>query len=564
MQIILWGLCMLVGLAIMIINFPKSQVGVTNDEAYYITLARSLLHADEFGLINFPGAPLKANYPFGFPLLLAPLAAIFPTELSLYKILSILATLVNTSLIFWGWRWLSRGLSYWWGLGVSALYIFSLTTVDLSGRVMSEPVFLTFYLMAMLLAERQASGKTSYWWSLWMAFSLTFLLYVRSIGIVLVFTILVYLVLRTRSRFFRWLLPTLAGMAALLVFVVAISPLKTVDLFRTNYIFDTQAKLIARLIPFYKPPTSIELELNQDQPVDPGQTDDSQDNFGKLFHDYIVLGFEQHVGRGIRSTLSPYPGDTLREKLFVEALGMPFLANLLSYLFAAVVIVGYVYWFKLEKITLFNLSSLIYFAALFLWLWKEPRFLYPILPQLATGLLLGVKVILSLAAKVTHKNILSARQKFQSITLRTFVIIFCLLLISKDVRFTDSRQNVGVISSRTGWIKEHTSSTSIVMTEYPVIDYLYSNRTTVSYPQIETPTSQFCQYLESEKVDYVLVAPRLKWIEPRYIPSYSIRMQAWLPVLEELDASHKLTLIHAAEDTFTRVYHVSSEVSCTP
>lgn len=557
---------MLVSLAIMIVNFPKGQVGVTNDDAFYITLARSLLHADKFGLINFPGVPLTTSYPFGFPLLLAPFVAIFPTELSIYKILPILATLVNASLLFWGWRMLSRGLSYWWGLGVTALYLFSLTTVDLSGRVMSEPVFMTFYLLAMLLAERLVSGKASRWWSLWMAVSLTFVLYIRSIGIVIVVTILIYLVLHTRSRFYRWLLPTLACMAALLALVVAATPLQTVDLFRTNYIFDTQAELIIRLIPFYKHPSSVETQPKPDQgqPVDPEQIDGDQKSFGRLFYNYIVLGLREHVGKGIRSILSPFPGATYREWVLMKAIGLSYLSDLLSYVFAAVVIAGYFIWFKKEKTTIFNLSSVVYFAALFLWLWNEARFLYPILPQLATGLLLGVNGILSFLAWATHKITHPARQKILSITLPAFVIVFCLLLIYKGTRFSDSRLHVGLLSTRTSWIRENTPPSSVIMSEYPVIDYLYSDRNTVSYPVTNIIAGQLCQYLEDEQVDYVLVTPWLKWMIPSFIPQYSDDMQERLPVLEELSSSNKLALIYSAEEKYIRVYRVLSDASCVP
>ena len=144
---------MLAGLGLMIYNLPKFQVGAHYDDAAYITLARSFLHGEGYGLINFPGAPRIANYPFGYPLALSLIAAFSPNELAAYKYVSVVATLINASLLFWGWRLLSRSLSHWWALAVSLLYLFSPVTIDLSGRVMSEPLFLTFYLLAMLIAE---------------------------------------------------------------------------------------------------------------------------------------------------------------------------------------------------------------------------------------------------------------------------------------------------------------------------------------------------------------------------------------------------------------------------
>ena len=123
-QVLVWLGVMFLGLGLMIYNYPKFQVGIHYDDAAYITLARSITQADTYGLVNFPEGPQPWNYPFGYPLLLAPFSGLFGGSLSLYKLISIFATLANASLIFWGWGILTRKLSFWWGLGVAAIYLY--------------------------------------------------------------------------------------------------------------------------------------------------------------------------------------------------------------------------------------------------------------------------------------------------------------------------------------------------------------------------------------------------------------------------------------------------------
>ena len=554
---------MMLSLAIMVNNFPKYQVGVTIDDAEYIILARSLVSGNQFRLINYPADPPTSHYPFGFPLLLAPFAAIFPTDLSIYKILSILATLVNATLIFWGWRLLTRKYSYWWGLGVTALYLFSLTTIDLSGRVMSEPVFLTFYLMAMLLAERRIAGGVSRWWSLWMAVALLFVLYIRSIGIVLVISILGYLIILTGRRFYQWLLPTLAIMAILLGLLVMATPLNTADLFRTNYLFDRNAEFIVYLTSIFKSSTEKELQLgpgrNDSSGVKP--SDDNARNLGDLLYDYVYLGVGQHIGLDLRSALSPLPG-TDRERAIVKNLGVPFLTDLISYLFAIIVILGFALWFKNDRITIFNFSSVIYFFTLFLWLWAEPRFLYPILPQLITGLLMGVQGILFALAWLVKRSSNPARSKYVAGVLALFTILFSALFIYKGVQFADSRLHVGIIGDRVAWIKENTPLDAIIMTEYPVLDHLYSDRKTIKFPTPGVTTSEFCQYLADNQVEYILVASKVKWMQPSYQPEYSERMQIHRVKIGVLASQGNLQSDYSSELALLRIYRVRSIQRC--
>ena len=82
------------------LTFDNFQVGAFSDDATYIVLARSLAHGAGFTLSNFPQPIPETTFPPGYPLLLAPLVYLWPSSFIPLKLLSMLATLVTTALLF--------------------------------------------------------------------------------------------------------------------------------------------------------------------------------------------------------------------------------------------------------------------------------------------------------------------------------------------------------------------------------------------------------------------------------------------------------------------------------
>jgi hypothetical protein len=563
-QVIIWVASLITFLAIAIINFPKYQVGVTIDDAMYIVLAKSLISAKDYGLINFPGVPVATSYPFGFPLILAPLVAFFPTQFAVYKLLSLAAILLNASLLFWGWPRLTRNLSFWWGLMVNALYLFSLTTVDLSGRVMSEPVFQTFYLLAILAAERVVFSQKTRWWSFLLGIFLIFIISIRIIGIFFVFGIIMYIIIVTGKRFINKFWPALAGAMLVLTLVILGTPVKAADLLPIGYLDDRQAYIVLQVVSAIYPDwennstlgTSSQASVNIEKNMSGNNL-----KWGRYFNDYVIEGIKQHLGADVRTAISPFPGAT-RERAFVKQIGMPWLSGLIGSIFSGVMIFGLIQWFKLEKITAFNLTSVIYFASLFLWVWDGSRFLFPILPQLFIGFLLGGYGLLQVLNKLFNKTKIISINQFIPIFFYILVIAYAVLFIYKDVIISDSRQHVGIITDRTDWVITNTPESSVLMTEYPLPDYLYSGRKTVRFPYPEKTVNEICLYLRDNNVTYALIAPKLTWMKPFYIPEYSADTLDLLPKLEELTLHGKLDLVHQSDADPIRVYRVSQDLNC--
>jgi hypothetical protein len=205
-QVVIWGALLAVAVILSLKDYQSFQLGTYGDDAFYPVLAQSLVHSDQYGLINVPGdQPGAPPFPFGYPLLLTPFVLLFPDSLDAMKVLSLIATLSNATLLFWGWHWFSRR-SHWWGIAVVGLYILSPLTVTHTRMVMSESVFTTFCLAAMLLAEQATQRRQNRWWSLLTSVMLTFVAFTRTVGLVLVITVFAYLLFRIGKRVWKELI----------------------------------------------------------------------------------------------------------------------------------------------------------------------------------------------------------------------------------------------------------------------------------------------------------------------------------------------------------------------
>lgn len=193
-QIAIWCILFILTVFLSLRDYDSFQLGTWSDDSYYVVLAQSLTHSGQYGLINEPGEqPGAAPFPFGYPLLLTPLVLLFPGNLDALKALSLAATLLNVVLLFWGWPWFSRQ-SYWWGIAIVGLYAFSPLTIEHTRMIMSEAVFTTFCLIAMILAEQVVRGNQNRWGSLLLlSVTLALIPLIRTIGMVLVIGILGYL-----------------------------------------------------------------------------------------------------------------------------------------------------------------------------------------------------------------------------------------------------------------------------------------------------------------------------------------------------------------------------------
>lgn len=518
LQSTVWLLLSSLAAALTLRDFQAYEFGAQFDDARYVILARSLLQSRTYGMIHLAGTPGISHFPFGYPMLLAPLVNAFPDNFDLLKLTSLGVTLLNGCVLFWGWRWLTRRLSYWLGLAVTGLYLLSPLTIDLSRRVMSEPVFTLLCLLSILLAERAARGQNQWWWSPVMSLLLFSVVSVRTVGFILLASVFVYLLWVQRLKLWKELAATLAGMMLLLALVTALTPVKLADIVPNQYLSYVTSG---------------------------GQTE-LQDRF----LNYQLYRIRQHLGKDLRSVILPLGGGT-REQALADQLGMTDLPVYLGLLCAVFIAIGYVCWFSVVGPSLFQLFSVMYFGVVWFWTWEDPRLLYPIDPQLQLGFILGLGFLpLAFNVFVSRNRLLPL---VSSRLVAGLVLILLLMSVYGSARIDNSRLHIGDMQERSTWIKANTLPSAVIMSEATEIDSLYSARRAVEFPNSYTTSADLESYLVNNKVDYLLIAPMVTW-ETHYVPSYSPSTDALLPLVELLVAKGRLELAFSSEPDLIKVY----------
>ncbi len=540
-QIAFWMLATLVAVGIALKNFDTFQLGTYRDDAIYTIIARSILSGGPYGMINLPVVSSTPPFPFGFPLFLVPALAIAPQSQDILKIIPFLATLLNGALLFWGWRWLSRGKSYWWGAALSALYLSSSLVLAHTHMVMSEPLFATFCLLAMILTEQAVSHQESRLWVVWMSLALTFVIFTRVIGIVLVGSIFVYLWITRGKPFWKPFLSILVGMALVLSLVVALTPVTLASLFPSRYLSSGESYLF------------VHVDTPKEEPVvnEPVNTTPPS-LLSKYIPPTIIYAFKQHFGIDFRKAVFPVGGGS-NELAFGKRLGIPNLPLLLGFIVSILIFTGFVYSLWNEGVTIFIFFGVSYLAAISIWVWEGPRLLYPVLPQLQYGLLIGASVIATWIASLFSRS-------FAQTIKQGALILGILVLIAAGIIDAwprdDSLTHVGNLADRTSWIDGNTSITDVVMTESPEVDYLYSGRKTVPYPDLVNDPAFLVSYLETFGVKYILVAPQIFWHENDSKPFYSWTTNQLLPTLGQLVSQKQLNVVYNSPTDMLEVFEL--------
>lgn len=145
-------------LAVAVLTITPWPVGVFQDDAIYVVLAKALATGQGFRMINMPGAPHATHFPPGYPLLLAGLWKLFPSfpdNLVVFKFVNALF-LAGTAV---GTYWFSRLRL---DLGPAASFIaaaagtISVVVLMITGVVLSEPLYMLLVIPTLLVAERAA------------------------------------------------------------------------------------------------------------------------------------------------------------------------------------------------------------------------------------------------------------------------------------------------------------------------------------------------------------------------------------------------------------------------
>lgn len=196
------------------------KLSYTGDNTEFVILARSLAQGQGLSLISRPVPSPGSKFPPGFPIMLAPVAALFALDDDTATADWIAMKWVVAVLFAGSMALFYLLISDQWArlpaLVATALCLTNPLLVDYGHQVMSELPYLFFSLLSLLLIERSMKRKEvrgNYWFYGALA-AIMWAYYVRSVGVVLVAAVIFYIV---QQRHYLKALVTgvAAGLAAL-------------------------------------------------------------------------------------------------------------------------------------------------------------------------------------------------------------------------------------------------------------------------------------------------------------------------------------------------------------
>ena len=198
------GWRLLLGLALLALLLAAwtfdPKLALSGDNTEFMTLARSLVQGQGLSYISLPEPKPATKYPFGFPLMLAPLEWLAPGNWAAMNWLVVLLFAGSIPVIYLLARQpLGRLPALLVALWCATLPLL----LDFAHQVMSEIPYLFFSLLSLWLIERsvkeEEDPRKNYWFIGGFA-AMMWSYYVRSAGMVLVGALFLYLLLVRRHR----------------------------------------------------------------------------------------------------------------------------------------------------------------------------------------------------------------------------------------------------------------------------------------------------------------------------------------------------------------------------
>lgn len=434
------------------------KLALSGDNTEFMTLARSLVQGQGLSYISLPEPKPATKYPFGFPLMLAPLQWLAPGNYAAMNWLVVLFFAGSIPLVYLlardEWGRLPALLVALWSTTLPAL-------LDYSHQVMSEIPYLLFSLLALWLITRSLKHpqlRGNYWFIGGFA-CLMWAYYLRGVGLVLVVAVFLYLLL---SRHYRHAL-ILGGGAFLLALPWSL---------RNRALGDEGSyfKQLLMVNPYYPERGTLDLV---------GLLARIKENSG-VYLAYIVPDMFLPVGDS--------PGTIL---------------NLCSVILLATAIWAVAICFRQQRHLLLLLYATLYLGTVLVWpeQWAADRFLVPIVPVL---LFFVVLVGAALYQWLAQRG-LGAVGKGSLGGALVLVLTFNLARSSKldQAGEADYRPAWKNYYEAGLWLKANTPREAVISCRKDYWLYIVADRPCMVYPFKEP--EEVIASLEEQGVDYVVV-----------------------------------------------------------
>jgi hypothetical protein len=158
-------------------HFRVPAISSWQDDAQYILLSREIARGD-YRDSHDVNAPPHAKYPPGYPTFLAGLSAVFGERETVFLVANAVLT-AGALLVFLAWGLRNLSIPVWTAVGV--LIALNPETILVSGKILSEPLFLFVVYLSLWLETRETPGRSSRTW--WATIAGSLVTIVRSAGL---------------------------------------------------------------------------------------------------------------------------------------------------------------------------------------------------------------------------------------------------------------------------------------------------------------------------------------------------------------------------------------------
>lgn len=437
--------------------------GLGGDNAAYILLSKSLVTGQGYRSIWQPGAPLHIAYPFGFPLLLAPIVALLGAHAFLAMHLMVIAWSL-TCLFLWV-RWVRAETTP--GIALASVGCTAATSLWLGStqQILSEFPYLAFSLLSLLLARREMASSAKDPWRtrndlalFAMGLCLLAAYFTRTVGMTLMVPVVGWLFWMSRRRADRLLaVRRCLWMSALLLLPILGWYARDVWVARGPVTHYTRVFLWA----------------------DPTAWDRGSLSAATLWH-RVAGNFFYYLARIGQELVWPTTQ--------AASWAAPWVGGGLAVLMA----VGFI--IRLNRRSAAE-GYLVCYAAVFLvWPYQEPRFLLPVLPWLWLYLLEGGSMLLRRFNRL--RRLLLIGLLAGNLAGCAWGVGLNLIGFHYDPVFR------GFLAAH-DWLRSNTSPDAVVMSRKPTITALLSGRQVVWIPFADKP-GEFLSILRGTEVNYVL------------------------------------------------------------
>jgi len=502
------GFCLLNLLLCILLFDPKPHTG--GDNASYVILAQSILNiGDGYSQSIGPGPVTPhTQYPFGYPLLLSPLVALFGANFFVLKLLSIAFSLLSVFLFAQIMRQSTAPVT-----AASVTFAFALNPVlvDYSHWVLTEEAFLCFSLLSLYFLVRfTRDGAARFGWTFWLAvLSLVFTAHIRPNGVAFVGGGVACFLLRRQWK-------TLA------VFILAVAVLMAPWYIRNRVVSKGQSQVVGAFV--LKNPYSPEE--------------------GKIGPSGLV----ERIGRNV---VIYGTAESARVVLGSES---PWLVHPASRVLAVavslLVVAGLIGRIVTNGPGVLETYFGFFLGIVLVWpdAWSDVRFIMPLIPLML--------FYMAEAAALTARFASSLRKHGHVVAAVVLLIVAALSLSSQ---FTRVPSNLRMLSAWAGgdryagypvnwrrffeaadWVRQNTPENAVITVRKPSLGYLWAGRRVDGYPFTTDTDSVLAQIL---RTDYVIV-DQISGTTARYL----------VPAIQKRNERFKV--VHRTADPATWVLEV--------